>query len=139
MDNKDLLFSNIGSLYSFDTYVPSLLGIKINNALLLAKMNANEALNNGLDVISWHDRVKAQLPTGANDDPMTMTYVKFKLSDGNTTIFAVDWINESTIIETKGNKIVVTLEDVSVNDAEIIRKALTANGYINFTVSIESV
>ena len=46
----------------------------------------------------------------------------------------MDWINRSTIQETSPNKITVTINGVSNNDVEIIRKALTMQGYTDISI-----
>ena len=63
-----------------------------------------------------------------------MTYVKLVSVDGKETIYAMDWINRSTIQETSPNKITVTINGVSNNDVEIIRKALTMQGYTDISI-----
>lgn len=124
----------VGKVYTFDTYAPEVLGTHIINVKCLAIFNAENAISNGLDIYSYHERMRAHLPVGYNNDPTTMVYVKLKNTSGRESIFAMDWINLSTISETKANRIVVTMNDVSLEDVEVIRKALVAQGYTDINI-----
>lgn len=124
----------VGKVYSFDTYSPEVLGTRLINVECLAVMNAQTAISSGLDIKSFHERMKPHLPAGYNNNPFDMTYVKLVSVDGKETIYAMDWINRSTIQETSPNKITVTVNGVSNNDVEIIRKALTMQGYTDISI-----
>ena len=129
----------VGKVYSFDTYAPDVLSTRIINAKCLAILNAQNAIANGLDVISFHERMRPHLPSGHNDDPLTMTYVKLLNSAGVETIFALDWINLTTLVETKANRIVITLDNVSIEDMEVLRKSITSRGYTNISMVLTEV
>lgn len=126
----------VGMVYSFDTYSPEVLGVRLINVECLAVMNAATAIASGLDIVSYHERMRPHLPAGYNNDPFTMTYVKLVSSDNKETIFAMDWINLDTLESTKPNKIVVTIENVSRSDIEVIRKALVLQGYSNLNIML---
>lgn len=126
----------VGKTYSFDTYAPEVLGTRIINAKCLAILNAENAISDGLDIISFHERMRSHLPVGYNNDPFSMIYVKLRNTSGNESIFALDWINLTTVQETKANVINVTLNDVSPEDIEIIRRALVAQGYSDLSITL---
>ena len=68
-----------------------------------------------------------------------MTYVKLLNSAGVETIFALDWINLTTLVETQANRIVITLDNVSIEDMEVLRKAITSRGYTNISMVLTEV
>ena len=68
-----------------------------------------------------------------------MTYVKLLNSSGTETIFALDWINLTTLVETKANRIVITLDNVSIEDMEVLRKSITSRGYTNISMVLTEV
>ena len=65
---------------------------------------------------------------------MTMIYVKLVNSSGLETIYSMDWINLETLQETRADRIIATIDGVSIEDLEIIRRALSIQGYNNFNL-----
>lgn len=124
----------IGKIYSFDTYAPEVLGTRIANAKCLAVLNAQNAISNGVDIFAYHEQMRPHLPVGYNNDPMTMIYVKLVNSSGLETIYSMDWINLETLQETRADRIIATIDGVSIEDIEIIRRALAVQGYNNFNL-----
>ena len=124
----------IGKVYSFDTYAPEVLGTRIVNAKCLAVLNAQNAISNGVDIIALHEQMRSHLPVGYNNDPMTMIYVKLVNSSGLETIYSMDWINLETLRETRADRIIAIIDGVSLEDLEIIRRALSIQGYNNFNL-----
>lgn len=124
----------IGKVYSFDTYAPEVLGTRIVNAKCLAVLDAQNAISNGVDIEALHEQMRPHLPVGYNNDPATMIYVKLVNSSGLETIYSMDWINLETLKETRADRIVATIDGVSLEDIEIIRRALSIQGYTNFNL-----
>ena len=46
----------------------------------------------------------------------------------------MDWINLETLQETRADRIIATIDGVSIEDLEIIRRALSIQGYNNFNL-----
>ena len=124
----------IGKVYSFDTHAPEVLGTRIVNAKCLAVLDAQNAISNGVDIEALHEQMRPHLPVGYNNDPATMIYVKLVNSSGLETIYSMDWINLETLKETRADRIVATIDGVSIEDIEIIRRALSIQGYTNFNL-----
>lgn len=129
----------IHSIYSFDSYAPEKLGLHFKNVRMLAIMDAQSAIREGIDVIAWHEQIRSHLPSGYNDDPMTMVYLKIKSATGEETIISKDWINLSTLTETSSNRVVVTIDDVSQQDVETIRRILVTSGFPNISIKLTNV
>lgn len=129
----------VGKVYSFKTFAPEVLGLKVINVKCIAVLNAANAVAAGLDIRAMHERVRPHLSPGYNNDPFTMVYVRLKNTSGQESIFAMDWINTDTLEETSPNRIVVTVDGVSMSDVEIIRRALVIQGYdkINLVLTEE--
>lgn len=132
---KRLKQLEVKKIYSFDTQSPEVLGTRMNNVMCIGVLSAQDAIAGGLDVISFHERMRPHLPNGYNNDPMTMVYVKIKATDGKETIIAMDWINLDTLKETNPTRALVEINDVSISDAEIIRRALAIQGYTDVNIS----
>ena len=126
----------VGRLYTFNTYAPEVLGLTQINVKCVAIMNAQNALRDGIDIHAMHERIRPHLPTGYNNDPLTMTYVKLRNTSGLETIYSMDWINMATVKETSPRRIVATINGVSEADVNTIREALVIQGYTDIQLSL---
>lgn len=131
---SNILHFTVGKVYSFNTYAPEVLGLKVTNSRCLAVMNAQNAISRGVDIVAMHARMRPHLPAGYNNDPYTMTYVEFENTSGLRTHMAMDWINMSTVEETDPNRIVATIDGVGPQDIDIIRGILVQQGYTNISL-----
>lgn len=135
-DNNHTARFKIHGIYSFDTYAPDILGTRIANVKVLAIMDSQTAIKEGVDVLGLHERIRSYLPVGYLDDPLEMTYLKVKNTLGEETVFAIDWINIATLVENTSSKIKVTLNGVGYDDIAVIRKALSLTGYSDFKITL---
>lgn len=126
----------VGRVYTFNTYAPEVLGLTQINVKCVAITNAQNALSDGIDIKSMHERIRPHLPAGYNNDPLTMTYVKLRNVSGLETIYSMDWINMATVKETSPRRIVATINGVSEADVNTIREALVIQGYTDIQLSL---
>lgn len=127
----------IGKTYTFKTYAPEILGVNVVNVTCTAIMNASMATTMGLMIEHYHERMKPHLPNGYNNNPYTMQYLQFERTDGTKTIFALDWINLNEVEVVRSNTIQIEVNNVSVSDMEVIRRALVINGYVNISMKLK--
>ena len=127
----------IGSTVSFETYAPQIIGAVIQNAVVLAHLDADTVRMLGGDPYSKHAQIYPTLPSGTVDDATAYTYLKLKLVSTEITYIGLPWIREDTIVATNRRRAVVTIEDVGPSDVNEIGLALVSNGYSNYKITLE--
>lgn len=123
----------IGKIYTFNTFAPSILGTTIKNAKLKAILDYESATKIEA-VILKHRAIYPLLPTGTIDNPESYTYYHFQSESGEKIIIAEPWIVESTVEIIEHINLQVTLPGVSLSDTSRIRDALNAMGYSNYSI-----
>ena len=137
MPQKPSINLTVGNIYHFATRVPDEIGAKWSNVKCLAIMNAQTAVQNGVDIVGMHYRVRSLLPDGVSDDPSSMTYIKFRNSSGVESIIPTTWINMDTLQETKSENITIKLKDASFEDMDNVRRLLLSNGYSVKSITVD--
>ncbi len=123
----------IGKIYTFNTFAPSILGTTIKNAKLKAILDYESATKIEA-VILKHRSIFPLLPSGTIDNPESYTYFHFLSESGDKIIIAEPWIVESTVEIIEHINLQVTLPGVSLSDTSRIRDALNAMGYSNYSI-----
>lgn len=123
----------IGKIYTFNTFAPSILGTTIKNAKLKAILDYESATKIEA-VILKHRSIFPLLPSGTIDNPESYTYYHFLSESGDKIIIAEPWIVESTVEIIEHINLQVTLPGVSLSDTSRIRDALNAMGYSNYSI-----
>lgn len=129
--------SLIGKIIQFETNAPAILGARYKDVKVLAILDASTATLFA-DVLARHIAVYPYLPTGVLDDYTRYNYVKLELSDKSILIMGIPWINESSIQVIVNTDIVVRLKGRNHDDVNLVRQALLANGFEDFTVDVVS-
>lgn len=125
----------IGSIYSFTTHAPSLLG---NFSNVSVDGIGDHVVARGLiDPAALHTQVYSSLPDDVEDDYRSYYYILVTRTNGNRTAVGLPWIESSSIERVDKRKIVATVENVGTDDVERIRKILRANNYDVADVEIE--
>ncbi len=127
-----------GSVVSFETYAPAVLGTSYKNCKVMSHLSAEDARALGSDVVARHANIYPSLPVGTPNDPAAYMYVKVKLVSGKTDILGVMWIKKESITTRQPNRITVVLEDVGYDDVRNIQDILSAANYSNFILTIDS-
>lgn len=118
--------------YNFTMYAPAILGQEYKNAKVLALLDFDSAYKEA-DVSAMHAAAYPYLPVGTIQDPTKLIYIKTKTSTGDLRIFAMDWIAEQPTLVT-ATTLVITIENVDVTEAAIVRQMLYKRGYTDITI-----
>lgn len=125
----------IGTYYNFSTYAPSILGQEYKKLLLMAIGDYKLAsMFDNVDI--KQNAVQGYLPSGSNTDASKESYLVFRTETQSIIVFAMSWINMSTIESAVYSMVVVTVESASAEDATRIRQILAAAGYNKVTTSV---
>jgi len=129
------LIFEIGKTYNFKTYAGSQLGLYHSLLTVSSVMNMEEAISKYRDVISLHKSLLPSLPEGTTKDPSLLTYILFEdRLNNNKKLFALEWINLSTVEETEGLDLQVNIFNISTSDVMLITSALRNLGFNNFEI-----
>lgn len=123
--------------YSFSVYAPETLGNIYQNALLLAEMDFDTALQSGIDLVARHQQIYPKLPVGTPKDPRQYDYYKFQLPGGTTTILGEPWIVKDSITEIGGQILQVQILGKTAQDITRLRNALLSNDFLQFEITVQ--
>lgn len=123
--------------YNFTLYPASILGGEFRNVLVMSVMDFDTAMQLA-DVAALHTQVYPMLPQDVPDDPSQYNFVKVK-TDVGVTILGIPWIDAATIQEVTKQRLRVLIEDADVGDIDIIRAALSQNGFSKFSITTETI
>lgn len=127
----------IGSVVSFDTYAPAVLGTNYKNCTIMSHLDARDAQALGSDVLARHTNIYPSLPSGTPNDPYSYFFVKVKLLNGNYDYLGVCWVRKETITSRQVNRGIFTVEDIGADDVQRITDILSAADYSKVTVTLE--
>lgn len=125
----------IGSRFTFDVYPSSVLGSNFKNVQVLALMDAVSA-SQYADIFALQIAVQPFLPAGTITDPLKLTYVRLRTSFGNVKVFAVEWINKSTLEEVFSSRIQIIVNNVAPSDPERLRNLLIGANFPDIEISV---
>lgn len=125
---------DIDKVYTFNTRAPALLGAQVTRATLKGIIDYSVAVT-FINVDLQHRKIYPALPPGTVNDPKKFTYLLFKTESGELTVFAYEWIDDTSIEVVDSTTLTVTLPGVSNSDANKIRDALNLIGFTNFTIT----
>jgi len=122
--------------YSFNTRAPAILGPSYTNVRVSAILDYQTALM--LDNVEAKQRSVYPYLASLNipDRPDQYTYILFVDSEKNKHVIALEWIDISSINETYGISINVTLNNVAFSDVSLIRETLISLGYTSYNIQI---
>jgi len=127
----------INKMYNFNLYAPSVLGASYRNAKLIGILDYNSALKIK-NIEQLHRQVYPYLPAGVINNPRNYTYYHFRYEQSGSyrdLIIANPWFIEPSVTEVNSFNILISVNNVDLNDVEIIRNQLRLLGY-NFTFDI---
>ena len=127
---------SIGTVYSFQTLAPAILGQRIANAKLTAIVDYNTAIRY-VNVVSQYSNIMPHLPTGTPLNMQKYTYYVFMTQNGETKVFADVWIDQNTITEVTGNVLKVTVYNADSAAAQAVKDFLLSRGHNQINVELE--
>lgn len=133
--SEPLDFSLIGKTINFRTNAVPILGAEIRNAKVLGFLDPASAKFYG-DILAKHISVYPYLPEGTADDPYSYSYLKVALSNGTETVYGIPWVDQSSIAIVETTDIAVRIKNRGQVDLELVRTALLANGFSDFTLEV---
>lgn len=121
------------SAYSFNTLAPSVLGASIKNAKVLGIIDYDIATTL-INVELMQRSIYPLLPQGTVDSPASYTFLLLLTESGVKTAIAYEWIDPASIELVESVTITVSIPNVKVSDANVIRDALTLSGFTGFSI-----
>lgn len=120
----------INNRFSFEVYPTSRLGNQFKNVRLEAILNAQTAVNSGVDIVSLHANIYPSLPSGTvPNDPYQYSYMRIQHPSGEYSTLGIPWVREETIVISESTQIVLTFNNRTEEDLSRIVLALQSNGY----------
>ena len=124
----------VGKIYSFNTLVPSILGLNFNGLKVKSLMSYDVALKfENVEVIQ--KTILPFLPNNLSNNNKLYTYILFENSQGVNKVLASEWIDKGSANIVSSVNLSITVYDISNRDIQIIRDLLTLNGYNNIIMS----
>ncbi len=117
----------IGKTVNFQLYPAAILGSGYSRVKVVGILDADTA-RHWIDPVALHVNVYPTLPAGIPNNYNEYLYAKIKLPNGTFTCVGLPWIREESIEEITSQTMVITIEDVAVNQQQVIIDALSANG-----------
>lgn len=127
----------IGKTINFSTNAAPILGVEVRNAKLLGILDPGSAKAVD-DIRAKHIQVYPYLPEGTPDSAYDYPYLKFAMADGSFRVYGLPWIKEDSIEIVATTNVVVTLKGRGQVDFDLIRQALLANGFDDFTLEVKA-
>lgn len=119
--------------YTFNTLAPAVLGEKYQVMRVRSIMDYDNALLKK-DVTTEFQTLKPLIPS-LPDNVRDLTFILFEDINGSDILFALEYINATTIKEVSAIDIRVEIRGVSSEDLSIIKTKLTEMGYSNLSVN----
>lgn len=128
----------IRQTYNFEVYPNARLQTKYDSAIVLALMDFETAVSQGLDAQGLHINLYPSLPGGTPNDPRGYDYVKIKLPTGQSTILGLAWIKTNTVELVESRTITVKISNSSADKVQQIRDSLVQNGFTVSSIEVSS-
>lgn len=123
----------IGNVYNFHTKAASVLGLIVTNVTLKSIVDYETAL--AIDNITSKYRViYPLLPNGTPDNPKDCVYYVFKSFDGQTLVYADQWIDENSIEQVDSIDLEIIINNITHNDITRVRDVLNALGFTDYGI-----
>lgn len=116
-----------GSVYNFETHAPDILGA-FRNVRLRAIVDFRSTAMYGLDAKSVHANIRSRIP-GLPVDPADYSYAVFVDQNNKDKVIGLPWINDESLETRTVQQAIVYVDNVSPDDYNALRRAITSNGY----------
>ena len=120
----------IGTVVTFDTYAPAVLGTEYKDCRVMSHLDADTVRMLGNDPAARHANIYPSLPQGQTPNDYTAYYyVKLMMINGSVEYLGIPWIRKETIKTRQISTAVLTFEDVGQDDLQEIVEQCSAAGY----------
>lgn len=116
-----------GDIYDFMTHASALLGT-FKGVRVIGTVT-HEGVRGYIDPAASHAAVYGTLPEGIPDNYKQYNYLVITQPNGNTTALGLPWIDENSVHKKEFGEANARIINVSVEDRDKIRNALTSNGF----------
>ncbi len=123
----------IGSVYTFNTHAPAILGAVIKNAKLIMSCDLETAMKLK-DVATQYEQIFPALPNGAPSNANSVVFHYFLTESGQKIFIADPWIVSASLVNVVNLNFSIDIVNASSEQREQIRLALVHLG-VNFTFS----
>ena len=119
--------------YNFNTLAPAILGERYKLMKVKAILDANEAVKYA-DISTLHTTLKPVI-TGLPEHVNDLTFVLFQNTDGEESIYAVEYLDTTTLEEVSAVNVRVEVMDITTADLNVIKTKLLELGYSNLKLT----
>lgn len=124
---------DISKVVSFQTHADNIIGVSFDRVKVLGILDVQSAsMYNDVQALALS--VYPSLPQDTPKDYRQYTYVKVKLTNGDSYCVANEWINQETKVVHEDVQATFSVSQINVEDIERIRNLLAAHNYNNVTV-----
>lgn len=124
----------LNKVYNFSTRATAILGANVVNARLIGIVLADTARKSS-NIDLQYRKIYPLLPSGTVNDVNSCIFYEFVGESGEKIILADQWIDMTSIQLVSSVTINVTVVNANISDANRIRDALSAMGYLSFNIT----
>lgn len=130
-----ITLEDIGSVVTFDTYAPNILGAVQKRVTILGITDYTSVSTFQPDV--KHTEIYGYLPIGSPKRYIDYSYLKVRDENGNIMYFGLPWIKQDTIVRHEGKDLVIRIRDFPLANIGQIRRMLISHNITNFEINDE--
>lgn len=119
--------------FNFNNKLTHILGDKLKTVKVKAILSSDQAIKLS-DIATLHAQVRPLDTASIPEDLADMTFVLFETLDKDNVIYALEYIDMSSLEEVSAINIRVNVRNVSTSDVSLIKTTLAELGYENFDV-----
>lgn len=119
--------------FNFNNKLTHILGDKLKTVKVKAILSSDQAIKLS-DIATLHAQVRPLDTTNIPEDLADMTFVLFETLDKDNVVYALEYIDMSSLEEVSAINIRVNVRNVSTSDVSLIKTTLAELGYENFDV-----
>lgn len=119
--------------YNFNTLAPAILGEKFSMMKVKAIVTADEAVKYS-DIYTTFTTLKTEI-SNLPDNITDLTFILFTNEDGDKSVYALEYINQDTVVEVEGVNIRVEVRGVTSDDLITIKTKLIELGYTSIDIT----
>lgn len=118
--------------FSMKTEASMILGEKFTLMKVKGIMASTEAVKYR-DIATTHEILKPLVPN-MSPNLVDLTYILFETIDGDEVLFALEYIDTTTIVEVNQVNLRIEILNTSTDDIQVLNNTLKELGYTKFTI-----
>lgn len=126
----------IGKVISFTPYASVVFDNTFKRCKVLGLLDADSA-KHYIDVARVAVAIYPALPKNTPTDYRKFIYIKIKLSNGDVTCLANEWIKQDTVVVHEDVTASFTVGSINASDVERIRSILASHNYLNVVTKVD--